>query len=303
MTLPNFLIIGAWKSATTSLHHYLGQHPDIYTSPGKQTYFFAFEGKDPQCCGPGDEEHHRQRLIIDLMDYQALFQGVAEEKAVGEACSVYLYHPKAPERIKAHIPQATLIAMLRNPVETTYSAYMQQRRDGLEPVADFGQALHLEAERIRNNWRPMWHYKTRGYYYGQLRRYYRLFDASRIHLYLYDDFKKDPLAVVKDIFTRLEVDDSFVPDMTLRYNVGGLPRSKGLQTFLSRKNLVKNTIKFLTPGMLRRRLRPTATSVKTRNLQKPPLDPEIRRQLMSDFSDDILKLQDLIGRDLSRWLQ
>ena len=302
MTLPNFLIIGAWKSGTTSLHHYLNQHHEIFMTPWKQTYFFAFEGNDPNCHGPGDKEHHAKKLIIHLEDYQALFKEVRNEKAIGEACSVYLSHPRAPERIKHHIPEAKLIVNLRNPVETTYSAFIQQRRDGLEPVSDFAEALRLEAKRIQDNWRPMWHYKTRGFYYEQLSRYFRLFDAANIRIYLYQDFLKDPTCMLKDLFTFLEVDHDFTPDMTSRYNVGGVPRNKGLQDFLTHQNRLKKTIKSFLPQTIRGRLKSTVSTARTRNLEKPPLSPELRQELIADFRDDILKLQNIVKKDLSAWL-
>lgn len=301
-TLPNFLVIGAWKSGTTSLHYYLEQHPDIFMSPGKQSYFFAFEGEDPNCQGPGDEEHHKQRLVVDIRDYRALFTGRTSEKAVGEACSVYLYHPRAPGNIKRHIPDAKLVVMLRNPVDTTYSAFMQQIRDGLETTGDFEEALRLEKNRIRDNWRPMWHYKRRGYYHAQLSRYFDLFAPAQIRIHLYDDFTTDPKAVIQDIFAFLDVDSGFLPDMNVRYNVGGLPKSQGLQNLLGSKNTVKKMIKACLPHRVTRRLKHASSSVRTKNLQKPALPPGTRARLTADFREDILKLQDLIGRDLSAWL-
>lgn len=302
MPMPNFLVIGGTKSGTTSLNYYLAQHPEIYMPPGKQTYFFAFEGEEPACCGPGDKEHYDSQLINRLEDYLALFEGVTTEKAIGEVCSVYLYHPKAPERIRYYIPEAKLIVNLRNPADMAYSSFMQQRRDGYEPVPDFEEALRLEEKRIQDKWRTLWWYTKRGFYYEQLSRYYRMFKASQIRIYLYDDFKKNPESIVKDIFAFLVVDDSFEPNMTLRYNVGGIPRNRGLQGLLAKQNKLKKTVKSFLPEKARGLLKSTASSARIRNLQRPPLSPEIRQKLILKFRGDILKLQDLIGRDLSSWL-
>ena len=94
MTLPNFLVIGAAKSGTTSLHHYLAQHPEIYVSPGTLGCFFAYEGAKPTHKGPADWEMDRW-AVTDLEGYEASFAGARGEKAVGEVCAAYLYHAAA----------------------------------------------------------------------------------------------------------------------------------------------------------------------------------------------------------------
>ena len=99
MTMPNFLIVGAQKAGTTSLHYYLKQHPQIYMSPRKEPHFF--EGMHWDFYRPG-----RMMLpVTDLADYQGLFEGVTDEKAIGEASASYLYSPKAPTLINALSPR------------------------------------------------------------------------------------------------------------------------------------------------------------------------------------------------------
>ena len=106
MTMPNFLIIGAAKSGTSALYHYLRQHPQIYMSRRKETHFFGYEGRDPHTNGPGDTIGG---AVTNLTDYQALFADVKDEIAIGEASPTYVYVPQACERIKQYIPQAKLI--------------------------------------------------------------------------------------------------------------------------------------------------------------------------------------------------
>ena len=79
MTMPNFLIIGAAKAGSSSLHFYLAQHPEIYMTPNKQTYFFASEGAEPEFRGPGDEVEVNKKAITRLEDYEAQFAGVTTE--------------------------------------------------------------------------------------------------------------------------------------------------------------------------------------------------------------------------------
>src|SRR4029079_10146943 len=96
--LPNFLVIGAAKSGTTSLYHYLRQHPQIFMSRIKEPRFFALEEDPLDWRGPGDERS-RGESITTLDAYLDLFEAVDGELAVGEASVLYLDHPKAPDRI------------------------------------------------------------------------------------------------------------------------------------------------------------------------------------------------------------
>src|SRR3954452_17434204 len=123
MTMPNFLIVGAAKSGTTSLYYYLKQHPQVFVSPVKEPKFFAYEGEKVVYRGPGDAENNR-RLVNNLADYRALFGGANGAKAIGEASPVYLYSPKACERIRHYLPDAKLFVILRDPAERAYPSFL-----------------------------------------------------------------------------------------------------------------------------------------------------------------------------------
>jgi hypothetical protein len=297
MVMPNFLIIGAMKSGTTALYQYLNQHPQIYMSPVKEPNFFAFEGEKLDFRAPLDRERINRVSITDLRTYQSLFDGVSEEKAFGEASHWYLYSSKAPKRIHHHVPDAKLIAILRNPTERAFSDFMHFVRDGHEPFTDFVRALEEEETRIRANW-AMGHYVARGFYHAQLKRYYDIFDADQIKIYLYEDLKANSAGVLEDVLRFLEVDKTFALDLTIRPNVSGVPRSKVLHSLLEQKR-AKAALKPLLPDWALRSL----VGLKNRNLVKPRLRPEVRRQLVEVYREDILALQDLIGRDLSQWLK
>ncbi|MBA2713837.1 MAG: sulfotransferase [Rubrobacteraceae bacterium] len=300
MTMPNFLIIGAGKSGTTSLYHYLRQHPEVYMSPMKEPKFFCFEGESPNFRGPGDDVEINRKCVTTVDAYSALFGGVADEKAVGEASSMYLYLPKSPGRIRHHLPDARLIAVLRNPVERAYSSYLHCVRDRGEPLGDFAEALREEEDRINKGWGPLWHYKTAGFYFAQLRRYFDTFERRRIRIYLYEDLKYDAAGVLEDIFGFLGVDDSYAPDISLRHNVSGVPRSRILHALLNKPNPIKTAFKPLVPAGPRKVLNHKITG---RNLVRPQLSPDVRRELTEAYAGDILRVQDLIQRDLSKWLE
>ncbi|HEX8234860.1 MAG TPA: sulfotransferase [Abditibacteriaceae bacterium] len=262
MTLPNFIILGAAKAGTTALYHYLNQHPQVFMSPLKETNFFALMGEPLNFSGPGDNDFINRFSLTTLEQYQGQFVHSGDAIAVGEASPLYLYSPKAPPRIKQYVPDAKLIIMLRHPIERAYSAFLHLVRDGRETTTDFGEALQLEDERIAAGWEHIWHYKSMSLYYDQVKRYYDLFDRSQIRFYLYYDFRHETAQMLGDVFRFLGVDDTFAPDVSMRHNATTTMSSQ----------------------------------------QKPPLKPEVWTQLYDAFYGDILKLQELTGRDLTRWI-
>ncbi len=301
MTMPNFLIIGAAKSGTSALYHYIKQHPQIYMSPRKEPHFFSYEGSFPNSQGPND---YINKAIINIEEYRALFNGFSGEPAIGEASPTYLYVQKACERIEQHIPNAKMIAMLRQPAERAFSAFMHLRRDGLETISDFAKALDVEEWRIQHNWGPIWHYKRSGFYFSQLSRYYARFKREQIRVYLFEDFNKDPSTCFRDIFQFLGVDTEFQPDTSFRPNVSGIPKSQMAQSMMNSLFLKPNPIRASARRILSANLRFRAsTALRNMNLERAMIPPTIRTQLTKEFSGEILQLESLINRDLSQWLQ
>lgn len=301
MTLPNFLIIGAMKSGTTSLYHYLAQHPQIYMSLVKEPKFFALEGTtwDPEPRGSGGLA--KIKGIRNWDAYLNLFSGVADEIAIGEASPLYLYAPQAAEKIRQVLPEVKIIAILRHPVDRAYSHFLHWVQRGLEPLgSDFVNVLRAEDDRIARDWSPNYHYKHRGFYYEQLKRYYDRFDRDQIRVYLFDDLQRDPVALIQNIFEYLQVDPTFVPQTDKQYNISKLPKNQQIQQLLDRPNPIKKILKLLIPNSWKKTLK---NKIKTYNSIKPNLDRELHYQLTQEYKKDLLKLQDLIQKDLSPWLK
>jgi hypothetical protein len=291
MTMPNFLIVGAMKSGTTALYYYLEQHPQIYMSPVKEPNFFCAE------------EDSDGNFATRLGAYQDLFRGVSGEKAIGEASHCYLYEPEAAARIQEYIPDAKLIAVLRNPVDRAYSHFLHMVRSGSEPLTDFAQALR-EEETGGYQKRNVRDYIDRGRYHDQLKRYFNAFSRDQVKVYLYEDLSNAPVDTIQDAFRFLGVDDSFVPDVSLRRNVSGYPKHKTVDKLLRKPSPIKDALKIYLPARLRWRLSKAFDDLKTRNLvAPPPVQPEVRRRLIGVYREDILKLQELIQRDISGWLE
>jgi len=306
MTLPNFLILGAPKCGTTSLYSYLGQHPDIFMCFPKEPTFFGHEGEVGLFNGPGDNnEIYRTRMVTSLDAYTRLFNRVTTQKAIGEASTFYLYLPKAPLTIKKYIPHAHLFGVLRNPADRAYSNYLHLARQ-LRETRTFAQALQDEPNRIKNNWNELWHYKSMGFYYQQIKRYYDLFGREQVHIYLYEDLQQDMLSVVRRIFEIVGVDPSFVPDMSKKWNVGYMPKSPTREkVYYKLKNVARLCNKhahWRLRSPLDKALELVGRLERPVHVPRPATPQDLRASLLKEYREDILKVQDLLQRDLSHWL-
>ena len=300
MTLPNFLIIGAAKSGTTALYRYLKQHPDIFMSERKEPHFFSFTNETKMTRGPGD---YVKTAITDFNLYCKLFDSVKNEIAIGEASPTYIYIKGTAERIYSILPNVKLLAILRNPVDRAFSAYMHQVRDGYEDSKDFKEALSKENERIKNNWGPIWHYVNAGYYYEQLIPYFNSFNKDNIKIIIYDDFVKNPIKEIKNIYSFLGVDDSYIPDMSVKPNVSGIPKHKTWQIIIDFLFNHPNPIRSISRKIFSEEYRWKVTSIiRNKNLIKPIIPLSLRLELIELYKNDILNLQNLINYDLSIWL-
>jgi hypothetical protein len=309
MSMPNFFIVGAQKAGTTSLYHYLAQHPQIYMSPVKEPRFFSHEiNADGEVVEKsfGDPVRRKASRFSSVHEYRALFREAKNEMAVGEATPLYIYVPGTAERIQRYVPEARIIALLRNPADRAYSAFLNARRYGGEPLTDFARALREEEERILNDWHYVFHYRNAGRYYEQIQRYYELFGREQVGVWLYEDLKSDPAGITRSVLQFLEVDDSFTPDTSSKHNPAAVPRGRFSRAVM--RGMDRTATSFLeifSPGS---KIYPLASKVRrsfqSRLLVKPPrIDPKIRGELIDDYREDIIKLEKLIGRDLSVWLR
>jgi sulfotransferase family protein len=301
-TMPSFLVVGAAKAGTTALYQWLRQHPDVYVTPTKETNFFALESQRADFAGPGDDVAINRFSLTNLDDYRRQFDGVGPERAVGEVCPLYLYSPRAAERIRHHVPDAKLVAILRDPIERAYSNFLHQRRDGREPLAGFADALAAEPERIAANWEWFWHYRQVGLYGEQLARFEGELRDGRMRVYLHDDLEQDPASLLRDLLGFLGVDDSFVPTAFTRVNRSAPPRSAALHEHLVRQTRARRLARRLLPRRARRRVRRRLLELNLDDARRT-IAPEVRQTLADFYREDVARLQNLIGRDLSDWLR
>jgi len=292
---PDFFIVGAPKSGTTALYEYLKPHPDIFMPEMKDVSFF---GSDLQFNMPR----------INLKKYLAAYEPVRNEKRVGEASVWYLYSKCAAAEIKEFSPSASIIIMLRNPVEMMYAQHSEFLYNCNENISDFARALEAEAERKRGLRIPASAHLVQGLFYRdtaryseQVARYLDRFGRANVHVIIFDDFKRDTQAVFRETLEFLNVD----PDIPLKpriVNPNKVVRSRRFQEFLASppRRLIA-AYEAITPNTMHGRVHRLLRRLNTRYQQRPPLSPELRRRLQMEFAPEIQRLSDLLGRDLTNW--
>lgn len=294
-TLPTFFVVGAAKSGTTSLYHYMSQHPDVYMPNNKEPHWFS---RVPYM--PGQGAHP----VTSEKEYLELFKGRTTESAVGEASPSYLWDKKAPYRIKEAIPDAKIIAILRHPVERAHSHYMMDVRADKQNLP-FMEALKRDQRTEDKCWGVSDMYIDLGLYTEQVQRYFDVFGRSQVQVFLYEDLKRDPKALLRSIFAFLGIDPDVDEIRTdVQYNKYSVPKNS-----LARSILGSRLFRARRASKLRAKLVPNAqtraqirSSLLFKDEPKSKMDPDCRRLLMDLYRPDIQKLQGLLNRDLGHWL-
>lgn len=294
---PNFIIIGPPKCASTSLHYYLGQHPEIFTTKVKETRFFS--------------------LYYDKgMDYYAhYFDNAGKAKAIGEATPSYCFLPYVADRIKDHFPDIKLILCFRNPLDRTFSSWLMQKGMGKEqqPLKEAIEInkkqlayVTLEGEEGAKTWVNSWgnfsadESRLRTYIQGGmfaqiLKSYYQRFKPEQVKMIFLDDLKNDFDGTMSSLFGFLGVDEKFiVPDK----NVVNFHYDRKANKLTNKIFGVNGTkiLSGLTPKFIKDRLK---KAWKTKEPLK--LGMEDRLYLWEIFKDDVAELEKMTGRDLSDW--
>ncbi len=281
---PNFFIAGAAKSGTTSLFHYVRQHPDVFMSRVKEPHYFCVPDFPERFEGPGDQGFN-DNTMRTLEDYMALFDGVQNERVVGEASVYYLTFPQVATRIHKFNPDAKIVFILRNPVERAYSAYMHTVRDGRETLS-FEEALEQEAARKEQNYQPLWWYKEAGLYAKSIETYMSVFSRDQLKIFLYEDLA-DSERVVRELLSFLHLRDDVHIDTSIRHNQSGKPKSRAMYEFFAKPNAVKEVIKPFLPKDFRQKLGQRAKSM---TLVKDKPSPKTEKMLARYFREDVLHL-------------
>ena len=291
----DFLIIGAQKSGTTTLYHWLKQHPDIFLPEAKEILYFA-----------KDEFYQQGDEYLNVF-----YRHYGGQKIAGGAYVHMIYFPYVAERIYSYNPQIKFIALLRNPVDRAYSAYWFARCNGWETIATLEDALDKEEKRVHGPYKDQAEltYLAHGRYAEQLQSYFNLFGRDRVMVLLTEELRDNSEKVVGRTLNFLGLPsntDSL--DLSRDSNRAATARFPWLQKiFLTQDVWYKKWgRKALSPDIrsfIRERVSKKVILLNRRPFQYPPMDPSTRRMLVEHFKPYNEQLGQLIGRDLSFWNQ
>ncbi len=293
MIQPHFLVIGAYKSGTTALHHYLRAHPEIFIPQRKEPNFFAFADQVSPFDFPA-----ASTSIRDRTSYDRLFLGAQNNQKLGEVSPAYLAVSSACDRIRVDAPKTHLIAILRNPAERAYSDYLMYRRDGLEHEESFIDALHKQNSRD-SSVDPTSHYVSTGFYFKQLGPYFKTFRHDQIRILLHEELSTDREGVLRNLFEFIGVDPTVEIADQDPSNVSGVPTSLPLRLAYTFRNRFKNQLRNVIPAPIKRSI----DAGLERHLTREPMPLEARAFLIDTYRTDVELLGTLIDRDLSSWLR
>tara|TARA_B100000700_G_C14910348_1_gene791919 strand:- start:197 stop:1057 length:861 start_codon:yes stop_codon:yes gene_type:complete len=276
-------IVGAPKSATTSLHNYLNQHPEILMSSLKEPDFFSFQEISEQAL------YYGKSKINNISQYHNLFNGKKGAKIFGESSVSYLFYPEVSKRIKEYNSQAKIIVMLRNPSDRAFSHYLMDLRLGLvssrfEDIFYDKEGLHFQQ------------YFLLGNYYSQVKRYVDEFKKDNVHIIWYSDFKKDAAKEIKKVFKFVDVDSDYKVNVNAMYNKSFIPRNNIIKIIYSLVFFRKLMLFFLSPRIVR-----FIKSILFIKQNKPSITRETREVLTEYYQDDIANLEKLLSINLSQW--
>lgn len=293
MSLPTFLVIGSGRAGTTSLHHYLQAHPQIFVPKAKApSYFYAV-----------DEPSTRRRpetdayFVRDRSQYFELFTKGRHHSARGEVSPAYLCSPRVPERIASELPTVKLIAVVRNPTERLVARFVARRRDGLENLPSIAAVVDHEKRHHIDEQDSAGTYVASGFVSHVLERYLEVFGNEALTLLLYDDLKADPRLFMDRVLTAIGVDPEHIGDVHRTHNasLGEIPG--GVGQIWRRSARLRTRMRPFVPRSLRDRAFRMVTS-RISPVSIPTADLETLDEI---YREETERLSILLGRDLSHW--
>jgi hypothetical protein len=306
--VPDFFIIGHAKSGTTALYEMLKRHPQIYMSEVKEPQFFA---RNPQPPAAGERLFTQTgRYAVTPDEYLSLFAAAKPDQLIGDASTFHIWSPLAAGRIAAAQPAARIIAILREPASFLYSLHLQMVENHTESVKDLRKALALEEDRRQGrriprhaHWPSALIYTERVRYVEQLRRYHDVFGSEQVLVLLYDDFRRDNEATVREVLRFLAVDDT-APIRATEANPSVRVRSVRLDT-MSRAvrgghGRVGRALHATIKGATNKRVRGALYPLRRRILYGSPRPPDeqLMLELRRRFKGEVVALSEYLDRDL-----
>ena len=296
MRKPNFIIAGFPKCGTTSLHHYLNEHPEIFMPEQKELHFFTFKILSKLKNGPKDELV-KETQINSSEKYLSYFQNVKKEIAIGDASPSYINYPSEFLKIKKYLNDPKVIIILRDPINRAYSNYLHLKRERRETMS-FEDAIGAEDERIKNKYSDFWYYKFNSTYYQKIVKAKTTF--SNVLILTIEELDKDPIITMKKVYKFLGVNNNFsFKTISEKFNVGGNYKKNFATKIIFQPSKFKNRLKrFVHPTSFLKIILMRITSIFRSKPEK--INQNLIDELKNYFKDDVENLKKL-DVNISNW--
>ncbi|MFT4847501.1 MAG: hypothetical protein ACI8Q1_002268 [Parvicella sp.] len=300
--LPDFLIIGAGKSGTTSLDFYLNQHPAIFMPEVKEPNFFGYEAHSMTDFKDEETREHFKNSITDFVSYVSLFKGAEKSQLIGEISNTTVYMPEALKAVKKYLPDAKLIAILRQPAERLFSRYTHLLRVNKVPTEHFEEDIFDKG----TIWWSRADLVQEGFYAKHLSKYYENFPAENIKILLFEDLMQDAEGTMDQITQFLGL-ASFEFEMGTQFNKSGKIKNRSINKLLGHDSVIIKSLKSIIPGVYKgikenTALKKLVENLRSKNIEKVKLSVELKKKITQEiYNEDIQKLEKLIQKDLSHW--
>ncbi len=292
---PNFLIVGAARSGTTSIFKYIKDHPDVFMTEPKEPTFFPYANEVKPVFTMGRDVG----FVTNIKDYLKLYEKSNGKRYLGEASTPYLYlFEKTISNIKKFVPdyrKVKIIIVLRNPIDRAYSQYMVKVRDLTEPLS-FEEAIKDEKRRMQANAHFDFFYLDRGMYYNQVKSYLETF--NNVKILFFEDLINNSEKVISNILDFLEVPMLENVNTKIKYNISGKPKIKFLRNLMLNPFFLKNAMKIIIPKGIKNI---TQEKINKYNFKKIPMKQKTRLDLVDFYKEDIKKLEEMLDVNLKHW--
>jgi hypothetical protein len=268
--LPQFVIVGAPKCATSWLVVNLRKQRDIFM--------------------PAPELHYFNRNYDKGVDwYCRMFDGARDNQLIGEKSASYLADPAVPGRMKQLLPDAKLIVQIRNPVDRAYSDYCMLLRRG-EVTMDVRQ--YLDPARAGQS-----RFLRDGLYAHHIASFLEFYPADRIKILLHEEIQREPGKAFMEVADFLGLQNASPPALVTRR-----VKDKAAATLPGAVRRILRPVKHLAAPYRERPWFRRAHALLAREISYPVLDRDMRAGLRDYYADDVSALSKLLGRDLTGWL-
>ena len=296
MKKPNFIIAGFPKCGTTSLHHYLSEHPQIFMPSQKELHFFTYEILSKLKNGPKDGAVKKTQ-IQDSKKYLDFYRNVKNEIAVGDASPSYINYPNQFLKIKEYLEDPKFIIVLRDPINRAYSNYLHLKREQRETLT-FKEAVNRENKRIKDKYSDFWYYKFNSTYYDKILKAKETF--KEVLIITSEELNENHEATMKKVYKFLDVDCNFITKRkSNRFNKGGHYKKNLFTKIIFQPSKFKNLIKkFIKPTPSLKILLARVASVFRAKTEE--IDEETVLYLTKHFKEEVKKLKSL-NINTSNW--